>query len=151
MPTTETPSTNGDNGLADARDSKGRFLPGNPGGPGNPQARNVATWRKALADAVSADDVTQVTQRLVEAAKAGEPWAVRELLDRLMGKPHVQIELQADTDYIREYDERLAVEASRLARLLLEDAGAAGLGAGGPANAALDGGATAAGGDVKQT
>ncbi len=86
MPKTETPSTNGDNGLAEARDSKGRFLPGNPGGPGNPQARNVATWRKALAEAVSADDVTQVAQRLVEAAKAGEPWAVRELLDRLLGK-----------------------------------------------------------------
>ena len=60
---------------------------------------------------MSADDVTQVTQRLLQAAKAGEPWAVRELLDRLMGKPHVQVELQADTTEIREYDERLAVEA----------------------------------------
>ena len=128
MPKTETPSTNGDNGLAEARDSKGRFLPGNPGGPGNPQARNVATWRKALADAVSADDVTQVAQRLTDAAKAGEPWAIHELLDRCLGKPHVQIELQADATEIREYDERLAVEASRISRLLLEEAGAAGLG-----------------------
>jgi hypothetical protein len=117
------PSANGDNGLAKARDCKGRFLPGNPGGPGNPQACNVATWRKTLAEAVSAEDITQVVQRLVAAAKAGEPWAVRELLDRLLGKPHVQIELQADMDEAREYDERLAVEASRLARLALEEMG----------------------------
>ena len=139
MHSTETPSTNGDNGAAKAlvetRDGRGRFLPGNPGGPGNPQARNVATWRKALAEAVSAEDVTQVAQRLVDAAKAGEPWAVRELLDRLLGKPHVQIELQADTDYIRKYDARLAVEASRLSRLLIEEAGSRGLGTGGPADA----------------
>ena len=138
MPKTETPSTNGDNGLAEARDSKGRFLPGNPGGPGNPQARNVATWRKALAEAVSAEDVTQVAQRLVDAAKAGEPWAVRELLDRLLGKPHVQIELQADATEIREYDERMAVEASRLARLLLEEAGDRVLGLPVPADAQAD-------------
>ena len=145
------PSTNGDNGLAETRDSKGRFLPGNPGGPGNPQARNVGTWRAALADAVSAEDMAEVARKLVTAAKKGAPWAVKELFDRCLGKPHVQVELQADTDYIREYDERMAVEASRLSRLLLEEAGSRGLGAGGPANAALDGGATAAGGDVKQT
>ena len=89
---TETPSPNGENGLVETRDSKGRFLPGNPGGPGNPQARNVATWRKALADTVSFEDVAEVTQKLLDAAKAGEPWAIRELLDRVLGKPHVQVD-----------------------------------------------------------
>jgi len=92
MHSAETPSTNGDNGLVETRDCKGRFLPGNPGGPGNPQARNVATWRKALADTVSFEDVTEVTQKLVDAAKAGEPWAVHELFDRLLGKPHVSVD-----------------------------------------------------------
>ena len=125
MSVAETPLPNGDNGLAETRDSKGRFLPGNPGGPGNPQARNVATWRKALADAVSAADVAQVTRKLVDAAKAGESWAVRELLDRLLGKPHVQIELQADADYIREYSETEKIEAARLSRLLLMEERAA--------------------------
>ena len=109
---------------AEVRDSKGRFLPGNPGGPGNPQARNVATWRKALADTVSAGDVAQVAQKLVDAAKAGEPWAVRELLDRLLGKPQVQIALEANADYVREYSEREQAEATRLARLMLLDAAA---------------------------
>lgn len=130
MPETETPLANGENGSSDDfRDRKGRFLPGNPGGPGNPQARNVGTWRLALADAVSAEDMAEVARKLVKAAKKGAPWAVKELFDRCLGKPHVQIELQADTDYIREYDERLAVEYSRIARVLIEDAGERGLGA----------------------
>ena len=88
---TGTPSPNGDNGVVEVRDGRGRFLPGNPGGPGNPMGRNVAVWRAALAGAVSADDVVAVTEKLLAAAKAGEPWAVRELLDRLLGKPNVQI------------------------------------------------------------
>lgn len=118
-----TPSTNGANGLpAVVRNAKGRFLPGNPGGPGNPQAHNVAAWRKALADTVSADDVAEVTRRLIEAAKAGEPWAVHELLDRLIGKPSVQIDFQAaDMAAIPKYDERLAAEARRITRFLLEN------------------------------
>ena len=92
MHSAETPSTNGDNGLVETRDCKGRFLVGNPGGPGNPQARNVATWRAALAGAVSPDDVAEVTEKLKGAAKAGEPWAVHELFDRLLGKPHVSVD-----------------------------------------------------------
>jgi len=116
-----TPSTNGDNGPAEARDAKGRFLPGNPGGPGNPNARNVAAWRGALAASVSADDVAEVTRKLLEAARAGEPWAVKEFFDRCLGKPHVQIELQADVDAVRQYSERERAEAKRIARILLTE------------------------------
>lgn len=114
------PLTNGDNGLIETRDSKGRFLPGNPGGPGNPQARNVATWRRALADSISADDIAQVAQKLMDAAKAGEPWAVKEFFDRCLGKPHVQIDFQADIDHIRKLTEAEEIEARRLAAMLLE-------------------------------
>jgi len=119
----ETPSTNGDNGNGPVaiRDAKGRFLQGNPGGPGNPQAGNVGRWRQALAEAVSAEDLAEVTRRLVEAAKAGKPWAVRELLDRCLGKPHVQIGVEAEAKSIREYTEEEILEAQRLARLLLDD------------------------------
>jgi len=121
----ETPSTNGNDGLVATRDSKGRFLPGNPGGPGNPQAGNVGKWRQALAEAVSAEDLAEVTRKLVKAAKAGKPWAVRELLNRCLGKPSVQIDLQADVEAVREYTEVEEIEARRLARLLLmEDAAA---------------------------
>ena len=116
-----TPSTNGDNGLPEVRDAKGRFVPGNPGGPGNPQARNVAAWRGALASAVSAEDIAEVTGKLIEEAKAGEPWAVRELLDRCLGKPHVQIDLQADPERMREYTRREHEEARRITRIMLSE------------------------------
>lgn len=78
-----TPSPNGGNGQ---RNGKGQFVKGHPGGPGNPQGRYVAAWRAALFDAVSPDDIRAVVGVLVDRAKAGEPWAVRELLDRALGK-----------------------------------------------------------------
>ncbi|MCG3136734.1 MAG: hypothetical protein HJJLKODD_00570 [Phycisphaerae bacterium] len=78
----KSPSTNGANG----RDSSGRFMPGNPGGPGNPYAQQVAAWRGVLVNTVKASDIKMVVQRLVKAAKNGESWAVRELLDRTLGK-----------------------------------------------------------------
>lgn len=100
----EQPTSNGGNGLAlclaetlEGRDSRGRFVEGNKGGPGNPRARDAHTWRQALADSISPDDVAEVVQRLLEAAKSGKAWAIRELLDRCLGKPTVQIELDTDT------------------------------------------------------
>lgn len=92
MSEAKTPFANGEKGMVETRDDRGRFLPGCPGGPGNPQARNVSAWRAALAGAVSAEDVVEVTEKLKAEAKKGEPWAVKELLDRVLGKPHVSVD-----------------------------------------------------------
>ena len=46
---------------------------------------------------------------------------MRELFDRCLGKPHVQIELQADVDSIRQYTEREREEARRIARILVAE------------------------------
>jgi len=83
---------NGANGAA-FRDGAGRFVAGNPGGPGNPNAKATASWRKTLGEAVTPDDLADVLAVLVEQAKAGEPWAVRELLNRCLGKPSERHEL----------------------------------------------------------
>ena len=83
MADTGAPLTNGDNG----RDRRGRFGAGNPGGPGNPNARTVGAWRKALVRAVPPADFEAVVRVVLERAKAGEPWAVREILDRCLGRP----------------------------------------------------------------
>ena len=64
----------------------GRFAKGNPGGPGNPNGRRVADLRAALLDAVTEADIRAVAWSLVARAKAGVVPAIRELLDRLMGK-----------------------------------------------------------------
>jgi len=82
---TRAPSTNGDNGHG--RDRRGRFAAGNPGGPGNPHARTAAAWRWELFEAVTPADVRAVVRTLVRRAKASEPWAVREILDRCLGRP----------------------------------------------------------------
>jgi hypothetical protein len=78
-----SPSPNGKSG----RDPKGRFLTGNPGGPGNPLAKSASQLRSMLLTAVSADDVRAIVKKLVEQARAGEPWAIKELLDRMLGRP----------------------------------------------------------------
>jgi hypothetical protein len=73
--------------LAEDRDEQGRFVDGNPGGPGNPYARQVAALRRELMDAVTPEDLREVVEALVTAAKAGDVTAARILLDRLLGPP----------------------------------------------------------------
>src|SRR5262245_47993772 len=55
----------------DVRDSRGRFVPRNPGGPGNPFARQVAALRQAVLNAVTAEDIQTVVRKLIELAAAG--------------------------------------------------------------------------------
>ena len=88
----DRPSTNGANG--DARDGRGRFAKGNHGGPGNPNARHVASWRRSLGASIKAADIRDAVAQLVKAARAGQPWAIRELLDRTVGKSASFAELE---------------------------------------------------------
>lgn len=74
-----SPSPNG-------RTASGRFAKGNPGGPGNPHSRRVAALREALLESVTESDIRAVAKALVSKAKGGDIPAVRELLDRLLGK-----------------------------------------------------------------
>jgi hypothetical protein len=73
------PSLNG-------RTARGRFAQGNLGGPGNPYAKRVADLRAALLESVTEQDIRAVARALVKRAKEGEIPAIRELLDRLLGK-----------------------------------------------------------------
>jgi len=81
-----TPSPDGPNG--DGRDaSTGRFVVGNRAGRGNPLAARVAALRKALFDAVTEEDIAAAVKALVTQAKNGDVAAIRELLDRVTGRP----------------------------------------------------------------
>ncbi len=111
------PLANGENGRA-VRDDRGRFRPGNRAavGRGNPHADRVHAWRAALAATVTEDDLRAVIGKLVEAAKAGKPWAIRELLDRCLGKPTQAIEavatdLPGEVVLKLEFDQPLAPRA----------------------------------------
>jgi len=82
----------------DGRDASGRFAPGNRGGPGNPHAKKVAKLRSALFETVTEDDMKAVAAKLVEMARAGELPAIRELLERTLGRP-------VEADFLERLDE----------------------------------------------
>src|SRR5919109_2559853 len=72
---------------ASGRDAKGRFAPGNPGGPGNPFARRTAELRREFLAEASGEDLRAVCRALLERAKAGDVAAAKLALSYLMGKP----------------------------------------------------------------
>lgn len=69
------------------RDERGRFTTGNRLGRGNPHAAKVARLRSALLESVSEEDVRAVVEALLREAKAGNVQAVKELLERTLGRP----------------------------------------------------------------
>jgi len=125
---TRAPSTNGDNGHG--RDRRGRFVAGNPGGPGNPHARTVAACRRAFLEAVTPADIRKVARTLVRMAIAGDLGAIKELLDRTVGKPPRYSEelapppLKLDLSVWPRSTDELAREIARRRRLALPPAGA---------------------------
>lgn len=66
------------------RDGRGRFAHGNAGGPGNPAGGQSERLRHALMAAVTPDDIAAA---LIAQAKTGDVAAVRELLNRTLGRP----------------------------------------------------------------
>jgi hypothetical protein len=72
---------------ANGRDSAGHFAPGNKLGKGNPYARAAARLRAELYRSITAKDIKAVVLALIEQAKAGNVAAIREVLDRAVGKP----------------------------------------------------------------
>jgi hypothetical protein len=82
------PSLNGDNG----RGMDGRFAKGNPGGPGNPFARQVAALRRVLLEAVSANDLRDIVNALVAQARCGHVAAAKIVLEYTLGKPAKTVE-----------------------------------------------------------
>lgn len=71
---------------SNGRDANGRFTHGNAGGPGSPLAGKAMKLRAALMDAVGEDDIKAIAAALVVESKTGNVSAIKELLDRLLGK-----------------------------------------------------------------
>ena len=72
---------------ADGHDAKGRFTRGNPGGPGNPYARQVAALRKVILNRLTEEDLLAITEALLAKAKEGSVGAAKLLLAYGIGKP----------------------------------------------------------------
>jgi len=78
----EQPTPTGDNG----RDTTGRFRPGNKLAKGNPFAKRVQKIRAALLSRLTVDDAKEIADVLIRQAKSGDLAAIKELLDRAIGK-----------------------------------------------------------------
>ncbi len=73
--------TNGDTD----RDAKGRFVPGNAGGPGSPYAQAVAQLRRAVYERATPERMAEVVDAMVQRAIDGDTAAARLLLERTLG------------------------------------------------------------------
>ena len=78
-PAAQTPSN--------GHDARGRFAKGNPGGPGNPFARQVAALRKVILNRLTEEDLLAITEALLAKAKEGSVGAAKLLLAYALGKP----------------------------------------------------------------
>jgi hypothetical protein len=72
---------------ANGHDSRGRFAAGNKGGPGNPFARQTAAARKAIADAVTPEQLAAIAAVMVKKALDGDVAAAKLVFSYAAGKP----------------------------------------------------------------
>lgn len=94
--------------------TSGRFAAGWRGGGGNPYAKKTAELRAALYATVTPDDIKAVVAKLIILAKEGDVVAIRELLDRTLGKPE-------PTDVLMQVAElEQMLEALRTARMVAQ-------------------------------
>src|SRR5437660_9824096 len=72
---------------ASGHEANGQFARGNPGGPGNPFARQVAALRKVIINRLTEEDLLAITEALLAKAKEGSVGAAKLLLAYALGKP----------------------------------------------------------------
>ena len=77
----------------DGRSSNGRFAAGNKCGRGNPNNRKAQQLRNAFLNTITEEDIVEVTNKLIQMAKDGDIQAIKEMLDRALGKSPASIEL----------------------------------------------------------
>jgi hypothetical protein len=88
---------------SNGRDSKGRFAPGNSGGPGNPFARQTAQLRSALVQRVTREDMERIADDLVFMATNGNLAAIKLLFQYVIGRPAAAV--NPDTLDVQEFRE----------------------------------------------
>ena len=88
---------------------------------GNSNAQKGKVWSDALRRAIASDHgarVLKAAHRLLDDAANGEPWAIKELADRLDGKPQQESVIESNFDYIPQHfrisfvspNEKLSIE-----------------------------------------
>lgn len=75
----------------EGRKINGHFVKGNKIGRGDPHFARVQGVRTTIFNATSEEEVREIWGQLISKAKAGNLAAIREVLDRLLGKPRQDI------------------------------------------------------------
>lgn len=99
------------------RQANGQFAKGNAGGPGNPHGGRVALLRTTFLDAVTAEDLQAVARALLDRARSGDLAAIREVLDRTIGRPTASVNvelLDAQNRKLMLQQQRLELDEERL-------------------------------------
>jgi hypothetical protein len=81
MSDTEPTELNGEH------DARGRFTLGNKAARGNPMNRRAQEIRVVLLEKMTPEVAGRIADRLIAMAEGGDLPAIRELLDRCIGKP----------------------------------------------------------------
>ena len=72
----------------------GRFIEGHPGGPGRPKGKRTAELRRELLAETDINELRQVWAKLLELAKGGDLAAIKEVLDRTLGRPVQAVDVE---------------------------------------------------------
>jgi hypothetical protein len=73
----------------------GRFTDGHPGGPGRPKGKRSAELRRELLAGTDINELRAVWAKLLELAKGGDLPAIKEVLDRTLGRPVQAVDVEA--------------------------------------------------------
>lgn len=94
------PKRNGGNGdpWKEWRNPDGSFKAGHPGGPGRPKSHRGEIFNRAGDRACTDEVADEVWRVVISAATGGEPWAVREVFERSMGKSQAHIAISDERD-----------------------------------------------------
>src|SRR5262245_48925532 len=92
------------------RDEKGRYLLGNPGGPGNPVARELARLRQRLRERLTDAMFDDVVLELYGLCRKGSLGAIKLLMEYKCGKPDTSV----DADRLGLHEAGLRLEGAAL-------------------------------------
>ena len=71
---------------AKIRDEFGRYLPGHPGGPGNPHAKKISMFKSAVMRTIAPEELGDVVKMLLDKALSGDIAAAKIILEYTLGK-----------------------------------------------------------------
>ncbi len=78
--------------MSTERDGRGRFLPGNPGGPGRPKKEPSNRFHIALEEVVTDREWRRLVRNTLERALDGDLKAMDWLAKHLLGKPKYTVQ-----------------------------------------------------------